>query len=80
MEVHTIASMMVLPREGRIATVFQMFLFLKSKHNGVMSFDSIETDIVQTNFQLNISLQHLMFPVKKMFLLILLHPDAQTSL
>ena len=44
------ASMMALPREGHLKIVFQMFSFLKSKHNGVMVFDPTESDIDQTQF------------------------------
>ena len=45
MEVSAMASMMALPREGHLEAVFHTFVFLKSKHNGVMVFDLSEPDI-----------------------------------
>ena len=50
MEVSAMASMMALPREGHLKVVFQMFAFLKSKHNGVMVFDPTEPDIDLSQF------------------------------
>ena len=50
MEVSAMASMMALPRQGHLNTVFQMFSFLKSKHNGVMVFDPTEPDIDLSQF------------------------------
>ena len=50
MKVSTMDSMMVLTREGYLNAVFQMFLFLKSKHNGVPVFDHAEPEIYQTQF------------------------------
>jgi len=50
MEVSAMASMMALPREGHLETVFRMFSFLKGKHNGVMVFDPTEPDIDQSQF------------------------------
>ena len=41
---------MALPREGHLKAVFQMFAFLKSKHNSVMVFDLTEPDIDETKF------------------------------
>ena len=45
MEVSAMASMMAPSREGHLNTVFQIFAFLKSKHNGVTVFDLTEPDI-----------------------------------
>ena len=45
METSALASMMALPREGRLDAVFRMFVFLKRKHNGVMVFDPTEPEI-----------------------------------
>ena len=50
MEVSAMASMMALPREGHLNTVFQMFALLKSKYNGVTVFNPTETDIDQSQF------------------------------
>ena len=50
MEVSTMASMMILPREGHLNEVFQLFSFLKSKHTGVTVFDPTEPEIDQTQF------------------------------
>ena len=50
METSALASMMALPREGHLKVVFQMFAFLKSKHNCVMVFGPIEPDIDETKF------------------------------
>ena len=67
MTLSSMASMMDLPREGHLNVVFQMFLFLKSKHNGVTVFDPTDPEIYQTQFQLKIGLQHLMIPERRMF-------------
>ena len=45
METSAMASMMALPREGHLKTVFQMFAFLSGKHNGVMVFYPSEPDL-----------------------------------
>ena len=50
METSALASMMALPRVGHLKTVYYMFAFLKSKHNGVMVFDPTEPDIDKTQF------------------------------
>ena len=50
MKVSAMASMMALPREGHLNTVFQMFALLKSKYNGVTVFNPTETDIDQSQF------------------------------
>ena len=50
MEVSAMASVMALPRQGHLNTVFQMFSFLKSKHNGVMVFDPTEPNIDLSQF------------------------------
>ncbi len=44
------SSMMALPREGHLKAIFQMFAFLKTKHNGVMVFDPTEPDIDLSKF------------------------------
>ena len=44
------ASMQALIREGHLAALFQMFLFLKSKHNVVTVFDPNEHEIYQNQF------------------------------
>ena len=50
MEVSAMASMMASPREGHLQQLFQMFSFLKAKHNGVMVFDSSEPSIDRNLF------------------------------
>ena len=45
METSAMASMMAMPREGHLNVLYQMFAFLKNKHNGVMVFDPTEPDI-----------------------------------
>ena len=50
METSAMASMMALPREGHLKTVFQMFAFIKHKHNGVMVFDPSEPDLDLSKF------------------------------
>ena len=50
METSALASMMAMPREGHLNVVFQMFAFLKGKHNGIMVFDPTEPDIDETKF------------------------------
>ena len=45
METSALASMMALPREGRLDAFFHMFSFLKRKHNGVIVFDPTEPEI-----------------------------------
>jgi len=42
--------MMAMPREGHLERLFHMFVFLKSKHNGVMVFDPTEPDIDKSCF------------------------------
>ena len=49
-EVSTMASMIALPREGHLSAVFQMFSFLKRKHNGVTVFDPAKPEIDQPQF------------------------------
>ena len=44
------ASVTSLPRKSHLEAVFQMCLFLKSKHNGVTVFDPTEPDIDITQF------------------------------
>ena len=50
METSAMASMMALPREGHLKVVFQMFGFLKVRHNAVMVFDPSEPDLDETQF------------------------------
>ncbi len=50
METSAMASMMALPREGHLKTLYNMFGFLKSKHNGVMVFDPTVPDIDESQF------------------------------
>jgi hypothetical protein len=50
METSAMASMMALPRQGHLNAVFQMFAFLKSKHNGVMVFDPTVPTVDETKF------------------------------
>ena len=50
METSAMASMMALPREGHLKVVFQMFAFLKLRHNAVMVFDPTEPEIDETQF------------------------------
>ena len=45
MEVSAMASMMAYPREGHLQQLYQMFLILKSKYNGVMIFDFTEPNM-----------------------------------
>ena len=51
METSTLASMMALPREGHLCAVYQMFVFLKICHNGVMVFDPTEPEIDESKIQ-----------------------------
>ena len=51
METSALASMMALPQEGHLSAIFQMFAFLKSRHNGVMVFDPTEPEIDYSKFQ-----------------------------
>ena len=39
MKTSAMASMMAMPQQGHLNTLFHMFAFLKNKHNGVMVFD-----------------------------------------
>jgi hypothetical protein len=50
MEKSAMASMMALPHQGGFKAVFQMFAFLKSKHNGKMVFDPTVLTIDETKF------------------------------
>ena len=43
-------SMMALPREDHLKSVFQIFSFIKSENNGVTVFDPSEPDINKTQF------------------------------
>jgi hypothetical protein len=49
-EVSAMASMMALPRQGHLNTLFQMFSFLKGNHNGVMVFDPTYPAIDDSQF------------------------------
>ena len=44
------ASMMSLPHKGHLKFLFQMFAFLKNKHNADMVFDPTEPDIDESQF------------------------------
>ena len=50
MEVSAMASMMTSPREGHLQQLYQMFSFLKAKHNGVLVFDATEPNIDRNIF------------------------------
>ena len=50
MDVPAMASVMALPLEGHLKAVFQMFSFLKRKHNGVTMFDPTQPEIQKTQF------------------------------
>ena len=50
MEVPAMSSAIDLPRESQLAAVLHMFLFLKSKHNGVTVFDPTEPEIYPIQF------------------------------
>ena len=50
METSALASMMAMPREGHLLAIFQMFAFLKARHNGVMVFDPTEPVIDDSQF------------------------------
>ena len=50
MEVSSMASIMALLREGHLSVGFQLFSFMKSKHNGVTVFDPAESHIDLTQF------------------------------
>ena len=49
-EVSMMASMMAMPREGHLEQLFNMFGFLKSKHNAEMVFDPTVPDIDKSQF------------------------------
>ena len=51
METSAMASMMALPRKGHLKVLFQMFAFLKIKHNGVMVFNPTEPDLNESEFE-----------------------------
>ena len=51
METSALASMMALPREGRLKELYHIISFLKSKHNAVMVFDPSEPTIDDSQFQ-----------------------------
>ena len=42
--------MMALPRKGHLKALFQIFAFLKNKHNYVIVFDPTEPDINDSKF------------------------------
>ena len=50
METLAMASMMALPCKGNLKVLFQMFDFMKNKHNAVVIFDPTETDIDESQF------------------------------
>ena len=61
MEVCAIASVIALPREGYLESMFQMFSFLNSNHHGLTVVDTTEPDIDKTQFPTK-DLQNLMVP------------------
>ena len=50
-EVSTLASHMVLPREGHLEAVFHVFAYLKLKHNARMVFDPTYPEIDMNDFK-----------------------------
>ena len=50
METSAMASIMALSREGYLNTLFHVFSFFKTKHNGVMVFDPTKPDIDENQF------------------------------
>ena len=50
MKVSVMNSIIDIPLQGHLIIVFQMFSFLKSKHNGVILFDPTEPKIELTQF------------------------------
>ena len=52
-EVSKLASHMALPREGHLEAVFQVFAYLKCKHNARMVFDPTYPDIVSLDFKMD---------------------------
>ena len=50
MKVSAMASMMALRGEGHLNAAFEMFLFIKSKHNKVIVFDPTDPEVYQTQF------------------------------
>ena len=50
MEVYAMTSMMALLRQGHLKVVFQMFSFLKTKHNVVTVFNPTEPKIDKNQF------------------------------
>ena len=44
------ATVMAMPRSGHLTTLYQMFSYLKSRHNGVMVFDSSEPALDESQF------------------------------
>ncbi len=53
METSAMASMMAMPRENHLKVLYQMFAFLKAKHNGVMVFDPTEPFVDESQFKSN---------------------------
>jgi len=50
-EVSTLASHMALPREGHLDAIFQVFAYLKGRHNSRMVFDPTYPDICASDFK-----------------------------
>ena len=44
------ALMMDVPCKGHLKVLFQMFVFVKNKHNAVMVFEPTEPDIYESQF------------------------------
>ena len=51
METSALAPMMTLPREGHLCVVYQMFAFIKIRHNGVVVFNLTEPEIDESTFK-----------------------------
>ena len=50
METSSMSYMMALPRKGYLKFLFQMFAFMKNKHNDVIVFDPTEPDTNESEF------------------------------
>ena len=50
MEVSAISSVMALPCEGHLSTMFHMFSFLKRNHNGVAALNPTKPEICLNQF------------------------------
>ena len=50
MKTSAMTSMMAMPREGHMEQLFNMFTYLRIKHNSLMVFDTTYTDIDNSQF------------------------------